>query len=577
LALPFLAGLAVACGGSGETTAPGLPAGKGQCLILSTNDSEANFDGKRLGFDQVVEAWRYSEPLAIIGAERKRQAAQRQGAVLLVDAGDTLQGRYLDRNDGNRGEAARVVLGLYESAGYDVMTIGNHDFDGGPEPLAWGLRGLKRLEVVNANLDSAGTRLEGGQGRPFKTWTTRDCGDVRIGFLGLLTPQAPQLSDFGDLRFRDAADPVRGAAREAVARLREQGVHLVVVLSHLGLEEDEKLAAAVPGIDVIIGGHSHTYLRDWKKVGSTVIVQSGARFDTLGYLKVAARPGGGLDLERSSWRLGQVDDRLGPPDAEISGRLVTLRKDYPIERVVGQRKEPWELRGRFKAAYGRRVARAIWRGANTAGARVDLAMINSGGLRSNAFYAPGPVTNFEIQAIHPFRNAIVIVELSGEQLRSALEHACRSSRQGKDRGVPPSWNLLLVCDPARQYQRYRMVENRIAGIERPGEQVVRAEVAGQPLDPKRTYRLAVNSYMAKGGSGYWVLTQARRSCIDGTPFDDQGCRSSPGDVDLVEAAVKDGSMDEPLPPLPDEASGPAPGAGSPAGADKPPDESEYEE
>ena len=201
-----------------------------RCLLLTTNDSEAHIDGARLGAPPEV---RYRGTLDRIAGEKRRQLKARPGGVLLVSAGDVLQGRYMARKDRDRKEAARQAWRLYERAGYDVGVLGNHEFDAGPAVLRYALEGLRSFQIVTSNLDPNSPTLNNKGQRLYRRLWVRRCGGLRIGFFGLLTPATRNISDFGDTRLSDPEDPVHAPARRAVAALRKQRVDVVVALTHL--------------------------------------------------------------------------------------------------------------------------------------------------------------------------------------------------------------------------------------------------------------------------------------------------------------------------------------------------------
>ena len=546
-----LALFAVAC------SAPQLPepladTGRAKrCLLLTTNDGEAHFDGPRLGPDLTSP---YLMPVARVAGEKLRLAALYPGRVLLVNSGDDLQGRYMEREDGNRALAAQLAWQIYEKAGYDLGTLGNHEFDAGPKVVRTALEGLTRYRILIANLDLAGSPLDpttttaGPDGKLLEEARIVDCGGIRVGFFGLLTPSTRTISDFGDMRFANGEGPVNGPARRIVEKLRADGAQIVVALTHLGLDDDQQLAGAVDGIDAILGGHSHTPMTHWRKVGPTVIVQSGSRFSHLGYLElVLAANGQGLDHARTTWTLKPMTTAL-PLSQPVADAVDELRKTLIPERVVGVRKVAWDVTGGDKTGYGQRAARATAQFAAKATQRpVHGALLNAGGFRSATVYPPGPVTNVDVQAIHPFRNHLVLVTLTGEQLRDVMEHACSSGRNDKHGSRAVLWNLTLRCDPDKPVARYDYKDNRPVRIVERGQRVAELMIEGKPLDAKAKYTLATLDYLARGGSSYLSLREGERKCLDGKDFDDKiGCPGSPLLATVIEAAVVDGSLDQPL-------------------------------
>jgi len=515
-----------------------------RCLLLTTNDSESHLDGPRVG---TPLRFHYQGTLDRIAAEKRRQLRQRPQGVLLVSAGDVLQGRYMARKDRDRRQAARRAWRLYEQAGYDVGVLGNHEFDAGPAVLRYALSGLKTFQIVTSNLDPHSPTLHNPKERLYKTLWTRRCGGLKLGFFGLLTPTTRNISDFGDTRFSDPQEPVLAPARRAVAALRAQRVDVIVALTHLGLRADLRLARAVSGIDLIIGGHSHTLLRKWKIAGQSVVVQSGERFGHLGYLDIKGRPGGGIIRAASSWRVRPIDEHMSP-DERMKTIVSRFRADYAVEQIVGHRTKAWNLKGRERRRYGRLVAQAAMKWMRTQSGLSDKvagAVLNMGGLRTNSIYPAGPVTDLEIRSIHPFRNRPVYLDVSGAELKEMLEHACTKGHRGHLGSRAILAGIDMRCNGERPRVRYRKSKGQVVGIAQRGQRVQRLEVAGKKIDPEGRYGIVTNDYIARGGSGYWWVTQLRRRCADGEDFQRRRCRHLPTLADVVEEAVRAGTFGEP--------------------------------
>lgn len=550
-ALGWAAAAAVwALGGCGAArpTGPAAPAAgpaaAPRCLLLTTNDSEANFDGARRADGGYVGT------IARVAALRQQRSAERGGAVLLLEGGDVLQGRYMARADGDRREAMRQAWQVYERAGYDFGALGNHEFDAGPKPLRYALQGLRRYRLLSANLLAEGTALEPREpGRPeglFGATALVECGGLRVGLFGLLTPSARTISQMGDVKM--PAEPVVGPARAAVAALRQQGAQVVVALSHLGVGEDVALAGDVTGIDVVVGGHSHTPLAQPRRVGATLITQTGARFAHVGELEVVLDGDGtGLDLQRSAWTLRPIDASL-PEDPQIAAQVAALRQGLVPEVVIGQRKLTWDLTDP-RGLYSQLATKALVAAAAQASAAwpgpalpVVAGLLNAGGFRSHSEYPPGPVTNLDIAAIHPFANRAVVVELSGQQLLDTLEHGCAPGSDGHGQGLV-RYGLQGQCDRSKPTPIYQLQDGKPVALLSRGQRLQGALVAGQPIDPAGRYRIATIDYLARGGSGFWSLTQGERRCFDGQPHTGEGSCRSPLMAEVIEAAVRAGTLE----------------------------------
>lgn len=243
--------------------------------ILHLNDSHSHIDPQRSGDYKgrggVIEQAAYIDSVRIADGKRN---------VLLLHAGDFSQGTsYFTELGGD------IEIEILNAAGYDVTALGNHEFDNGPSELARRLKNLK-ADVVCANYDFTGTSLEG----LVKPWTIVRKGGMKIGIIGLLT----DISKVVDRRLIagiEYQEPAAVVNKYAEYLRNEKKCDLVLCLSHLGYTEDKELASQVRGVDVIVGGHSHTLLHKMQHVddldgNDVVIVQDWCWGMSVGNLKV---------------------------------------------------------------------------------------------------------------------------------------------------------------------------------------------------------------------------------------------------------------------------------------------------
>lgn len=323
---------------------------------------------------------------------------------------------------------------------------------------------------------------------------------------------------------------------------------MVIALSHLGVGQDVALAGDVTGIDLVVGGHSHTPLRQARRQGTALITQTGARFANLGELElVLDGDGEGLDLQRTRWTLRPIDASL-PQDPQIEAQVAALRSGLVPEVVIGQRKRSWDLtdpRGEYSQLATKALVAAAeqasqaWPGPKLP---VVAGLLNAGGFRSHTEYPPGPVTNLDIAAIHPFANRAVVVELTGQQLLDTLEHGCAPGSDGHGQGLV-NYALQGTCDRSKPTPKYQLQDGKPVGLLERGQRLQGALLAGRPIDPKARYRLATIDYLARGGSGFWPLTQGDRRCFDGKPYVPEGSCGSPLMAEVIEAAVRAGTLE----------------------------------
>lgn len=527
------------------------PAAAGEpkrCLLLSTNDSESHFDGAKLPGDATPA---FAGSIALVAAVKAQWLQQRPQGVLLLEGGDVLQGRFMERADGNRAEAAKLAWQIYEAAGYDYGTLGNHEFDAGPSVVRYALKGLTRYRILTANLQAAGTPLDpydpelpnGIYGKS----AVVDCGGIKVGLFGLLTPSTRTISQMGDITF--PGDPVNAPARQMVGELRGQGAQIVVALTHLGVDDDVALARDVTGIDAIIGGHSHTALPKHKVVNGTWITQTGSRFAFLGQLDLALGASGrGIDPAKTTWQLKPIDAAM-PRDDALEKRIAHLRTHLLAEVVIGQRALPWDVT-QPRGPYGQMAARAATLAARRALGKLEKTapvvggLLNTGGFRSHTVYPPGPVTNLDIFAIHPFKNRLVAVTLTGQGLIDTLEHGCAPGSDGHGQGLV-LYGLTMRCDRDKPMQTYTYQDGRPVAILQRGQRLVEATVGGQPIDRGKKYTIATLDYLAKGGSGYLPLALGERWCLDGKRFGTEPCET-PLFNEMLENSVRAGQFEAPL-------------------------------
>jgi len=309
----------------------------------------------------------------------------------------------------------------------------------------------------------------------------RKVGALRVALFGLTTEETPVAT-----HPRNVKGLVFGAAvttaRRLVAELRPQA-DLIVALTHLGVEEDEKLAAAVPGIDVIVGGHTHTKIEQPETIGETLVLQAYERGVFLGR----------LDLEMTDGKVTSHRYRLLPvtPAAGEDPAVATLVAGYvrqlgdKMNELVGSAAVDLEggkdaMRTR-ETNLGDLVADVM---RETSGA--DVALVNGGTIRAGI--PAGPVTVGTIYNVLPFDNWLISFALTGKELREALETGV-SRVEVRDGGFPQISGMNFTFDPKAPA----------------GSRITAVSVGGAPLDETRRYVLATHDFLAAGGNGYTVF------------------------------------------------------------------------
>jgi 5'-nucleotidase/UDP-sugar diphosphatase len=439
----------------------------------------------------------------------ERAAAEADGrAVLLVDSGDQFQGSLF--YTAWKGE---VELAVMHALGTEAMAVGNHEFDNGPANLARFVRAA-RFPVLSANTEAdADPDLRG----LLKSHALVDKGGLRIGLVGLTTQETAIGSSPGPhVRF---ADPQAALARAAAAA-RAEGAGLVLALSHLGVTVDLGMAGRIPGVDVFVGGHSHTLLSNTEPgaagpahqavtgaAGTAVVVQAAAYGRYLGRLDIDIGADGrvlayGGDCRHIALSLPE-EPRVAAIVAHYAAQLDGVRR-----RQVGEAPAAiGNITCRVgECALGSFIADAMR--ASVAGA--DVALMNAGGIRTGL--PAGTITLGDVLTMLPFGNTVATLELSGADLRAAIANGLARAGAG---AFPQVSGLRVTWNPTAA----------------PEARLVALEVATQggfvPLDPARRYRVVTNNFLRTGGDGYAML---RDRAID--PYD-----SGPGLDEVVANAI----------------------------------------
>jgi 2',3'-cyclic-nucleotide 2'-phosphodiesterase (5'-nucleotidase family) len=406
----------------------------------------------------------------MIGEERTRDPE----GTLLLSAGDMFQGT--PASNLFRGKPVIEVMNLL---GFDAMTIGNHEFDWGLEVLG-GLRESARFPFLSANIFGAdGTYLAG-----VRPWIIVERKGVKIAVIGISTPETAFTTKPDIVKGLTFGEPGRllpGLIRET----REKGAKVVVVLSHLGFDVDKALAAEMEGIDVIVGGHSHTAVKDPARVGRTIIVQAGYNGIYLGVLrlKVDSEAGSLLDYTKEN-ELRVV--AAGPENRrdEKAEKIVNAYNDQlreSFEKVIGE--TPIDLTRDYNAesALGDLITDAL-RGASGA----DIAFESSGSIRADI--PKGAITMEQVFTVLPFDDVVITMDLTGRQILKVLEQASTL-----EMGMLQVSGLMFAYDPAKPA----------------GARVVRVLVGDKPLEDGKSYRVAVDDFLAAGGDRYVTFKEGR--------------------------------------------------------------------
>ncbi|HEY0274908.1 MAG TPA: bifunctional metallophosphatase/5'-nucleotidase, partial [Paenirhodobacter sp.] len=386
---------------------------------------------------------------------RKELAGQN---VLLVDIGDQFQGSLFYTTYKGKDTAE-----FMKDIGYQVMILGNHEFDDGPGNLRQFLDQVD-FPVISGNLDlSRSEELRGKVGRSL----IMEIGGERIGLVSALAVDTPETASPGpNVIFMDDAESLKAQ----VADLQAQGVTKIVALTHVGFVRDQQLAAQVPGLDAIIGGHSHTLFSNTiegaAKYPTTVngvpIVSAYAYSKYLGHLVLTFDDDGKL---KSATGEPVLLDASVVPDPKIAARVAELAQPIAAvrARVVGEAAAgidgTRESCRAVECAMGNLVADAMLD--RVAGQGVTIAIENGGGVRASI--DAGPVTMGEVLTVLPFQNTLSTFQARGSTVVKALENGLSQVESGAGR-FPQVAGLRYVWNPkAPAGERLVSVEVRMNG------------------------------------------------------------------------------------------------------------------
>lgn len=441
--------------------------------------------------------------------------------VLLVDNGDSIQGEPVGTM--TTGEAN---IKLMNAVGYDIATMGNHEFDYGMERF-FELSKMANFPYVSCNFNKGG-ELQ------FAPYVIKEFDGVKIAFVGISTPKTLTSSTpkyFQDENgnfiygfFEDeTGEGLYNAVQKAVDDARAEGATFVVALAHLGNEDECRpftyadVIANTTGINALLDGHSHdTYHVEMRnKARETVLRQGcGTKMEGIGYLKIAAKNGAmkaGVMMwnndDFNATQLYQLDTDVTKAVAEATETL-----NAKLAEVVAKTDVELTINDPVAVTEDGKAVRIIRNAETNLGdlcadayryvSGADIAFVNGGGIRVSI--KEGDITLNDILKVHPFGNALCVCEATGQQILDALEFGAKD--------VPGEFGgFLQVSGLTYEIHTYlpstvKMDEKRMfVGVE--GEyRVKNVMVGGEPLDLEKIYTLASHNYMLQGqGDGYTIF------------------------------------------------------------------------
>ena len=440
--------------------------------------------------------------VAALKAEYEAEGA----AVLLVDDGDFIQGSiYVSESQG------AAAIELMNLAGYDVATLGNHEFD-----YSW--QNLANI-AKNAEFPIISNVTRNGKAMFDASWTV-EVGGAKIGFFGLETPETAtkahpaKIVGVGFM----AGDELYGYAQDQVDALVADGCDYVICLGHLGISDESTgnrsvdVLAKVTGIDVFIDGHSENTNAEiasvaaGNKVGDTLLVSAGSKGSHIGVITIEDGVISFSDLVAADYigadsavaaRANEIKAEI---DAEYGEVFAKTEVDLNGERAPGNRTEETNM--------GDLIADAmLWYALEQGDMGVDeanvVAVTNGGGIR--AAIAAGDITKADVNTVLPFGNTVAYVTVTGEVLLEALEAStyCTPESVG---AFPQVSGIEFTVDTNKAYDQGDLYPDSTyygpASIQR----VTINSINGEEFDPEATYVVVSNDFLAAGGDTYYAFS-----------------------------------------------------------------------
>ncbi len=333
--------------------------------------------------------------------------------VLYAIAGDMFRGSVIDSE-----YKGTSTIGIMNLLGPDVATIGNHEVDYGLSHLLF-LEKCANFPIINANF-----HIKSNNKRLFQPYYIAHVDGMKILFIGIITQ---------DVLAQTKSDELIGSFVDIGEAAREVGnicnaynaidIDFTVLLTHIGFEEDKKLAAMLDpawGVDVIIGGHSHTFLTEPAKVNDIYIVQAGTGTDQIGRFDIM------VDTDRNAidsftWQVVPIDDTHCPRDEEMEKFILHYQQatSEKYDRIVTRFADKLEHPARNQeTALGDLIADIM---RDSLG--IDLMLMGSGAIRS---YSMGPVVHYaDLVECLPYDDAVYMLHVTGTQLERMLRHILR--------------------------------------------------------------------------------------------------------------------------------------------------------
>lgn len=393
---------------------------------------------------------------------------------LLLSAGDMFQGTPVSNLF-----KGKPVIEVMNYLRFDAMAIGNHEFD-------WGMGALQNLlassgfPYLSANIkDHRGGYLPG-----VKPYIMVSKKNVKIAIIGVTTPEVLYNTYPGIIEGFKVYRP-EDILPELIKKVKEEGAHMIIVLSHLGLDADKELAQHVSGIHVIVGGHSHTAIKTPAVMGDTIIIQAGSHGLYLGVFELSIDTDTGKIVHYKKNRV--LKKVLAGPDKPYDEAVAGIVNKYygqikgKFAQVVGETSVDLKRRYQRESNIGNLVCDTMRKETNA-----DIAFLNSGGIRTDI--PKGKITLEQVFKLLPFDNNLVTMNLTGTQVIEILEYNAKM-----EQGFLQASGIKIRYDVSEPV----------------GSRVKEVSIGDKPLIKEKTYTVTTIDFLAAGGDAFTTFKEGK--------------------------------------------------------------------
>ncbi|MGD0038522.1 MAG: bifunctional UDP-sugar hydrolase/5'-nucleotidase [Bacteroidota bacterium] len=445
--------------------------------ILHTNDIHASFIPHEA-------FWVKENPKPLVGGFNELSfivdsLRRVKSSTLLLDAGDVMTGNPITEY-AYKGAEGGALFEMMNRIGYELWTLGNHDFDISVANLRK-LTNVAKFPTISANILDTLNQFPVNN----KEYIIIEKNGLKIGIIGIMS------DDFYNLVNQNSSAGIKilpsiETVKRLITLLNPQ-TDLLIALTHQGVDEDSILAMNVQGLDLIVGGHSHTRLRHPKRVNGVLIVQTGSNCESLGVLDLKVERHHVISYDGN---LVQLWYNAARPKTELSAFIDSMKFviDQDYSKVIATLKTDWK-RGHGESGIGNFIADAQREAVNA-----DVSFMNSSGIRKDL--TAGQITKKDIFEILPFRNLLTTFQVTGGQLRTMIDTIIKNHGNVQTSGIRCEWQ--------------KKESGRI--------EFLKILVNGKPLQESKTYTGVASDYMMGESEKYFGLKPSKLTVLDQTVF-----------------------------------------------------------